>query len=386
MLIGEDMGIYLLVFNLSIGIIYVGEKLEEYRKLIISKVFYFIGILAPSILAGIRDYTIGTDVNIYGVSMFNEALRYSSFQDYIIDTKVAILSEPLYKSLNYIISRFTNNPSWILFLLSLLTVSFVFMGFYKYKKKFHLWWGMFLFYFTFFNMSLNIMRQLLASSILFFSIHYIFERKIKKYYLFVILGVGFHASCVIGIVLPLLYSLINNKKIKKYNKIIILIIIFFSLLFIANMDKITIYLVNFGLLRDNYLKYINPSVFGSYFSLKRLLLNIFELFLIFLFWKKIKKFYPEYIYVWLLAILGFIFSQIGFISTYIIRISYYFIFIRMYLYSIIPYLFKNKKDRLLIICGLATYFVLNWIYVYAYLGEHETIPYKILSSLILRII
>ncbi|NFN05203.1 EpsG family protein [Clostridium botulinum] len=369
------MAIYVLVFILSLIFINIGQKLESYKNYVLGKICYIIAILLPTMLAGFRDYNIGTDVNVYAVPMFNDAIRYINLADYLLHSSQAIFSEPLYGTMNFIISRFTINPFWILFSISLIINSFTFLGCYKYKNKIKLWFLMFLFYFTFYNLSLNMMRQSIAISIIFYATNFIFEKKINKYYLWVIVAIGFHTSGIIAIVFYPFYQYINTKFAFKYRKIINPMIIFSMIFFILLINPITNYLVSIGFIRENYNNYLNGSVFGSGFNFKFFILSVIEMILIFCPKRYIKTVSFQYNYLVLMSVIGFVLSQLTFISIYIVRIAYYFLFVRMYVYGLIVYL-SPKKRKFILLLLIVIYFVIYWIYVYCYCGLNETVPYK----------
>lgn len=371
------MTTYLMVFIISLFFIYIAEKDEKLKVFRLSKILYLIGVLLPVILAGCRAFSVGTDVMVYGVPRFNMALQFNNINEYLNANQMAILSEPLYNIFNYIISRFTTDPHWILFFIALLINGFVFAGCYKFKDIVPIWFGMALFYFTFFNLSLNLMRQSIAMAILFFATHYIFLEKKLKYYFWNVIAIGFHSTAILGLIFYPLYFYIKKKKEKKkFRSWIFNISIFIvAIIFIIILQNIIPILVEKGILRENYLNYLNGKAFGSGFSIKAFLLSLSELLFILVFSKKIRNKYESGDYLIALAIIGFVFNQLSFISTFIIRIAYYFLFIRMYLYAIIPYLYKNKKNRCLFLTVTLIYFTWYWIYNYVILGYHETIPY-----------
>ncbi|WP_322008016.1 EpsG family protein [Clostridium butyricum] len=339
------MVVYLFIFFLSLIFIYTGQVFEVHKKNSIGKILYIIGILIPSILAGLRDYSVGTDVKFYGVPMFESAIGYSNFNNYLSSNSEAVFSEPLYNLMNFIISRFTSNPFWILFFISLIINTFIFLGWYKCKNKTNLYFGMFVFYFTYYNMSLNMMRQCISMSIIFYAFNFISEKKVKKYYVLVLIAIGFHTSSIIAIIFYPFCWIINKNLVRKYSKIINPIIILSVGLCIIFIFPITRYLVSIGLIRENYMNYLSGDLFGSSFSFKAFVMGIFEIIIVLLPYKYIKQEYSKYNHIVLISIIGFIFNQLTFISNYINRISFYFLFIRLYLYGIIPYLFKNKKIK-----------------------------------------
>ena len=68
--------IYLLLFAISTLLIYIAEKKKynKYKTLLIS-----FAILIPSVIAGIRNSSVGTDVNVYGIVSYRNALQYNNY-------------------------------------------------------------------------------------------------------------------------------------------------------------------------------------------------------------------------------------------------------------------------------------------------------------------
>lgn len=72
------MVIYLLSFLISCFLIYFAEKFNRTSG-ILTSLFIFLSILIPSVLAGARALTIGTDVLNYISPMYNAASSATSF-------------------------------------------------------------------------------------------------------------------------------------------------------------------------------------------------------------------------------------------------------------------------------------------------------------------
>lgn len=82
-----------------------------------------------AILAGIRGYTVGTDVQVYGNDLFYYARTVSWSQFYHSLTKI----EPLYLLLVYFSSRFSSEPHIQYFFIGLIIYTFVMAGIVKIK-------------------------------------------------------------------------------------------------------------------------------------------------------------------------------------------------------------------------------------------------------------
>ena len=74
------MYIYIVTFLISCSLLYIGEKYQKNKLL--SYTFIVLGLLLPCTLAGLRNETIGTDVQVYVRPMFEAAINTDKFIDY----------------------------------------------------------------------------------------------------------------------------------------------------------------------------------------------------------------------------------------------------------------------------------------------------------------
>ena len=69
--------IYIVTFFISTIFVYLGDKYKG--NIIFSKVLLIAGVLCVSILAGVRDLSIGTDIKTYGEWLFKGSSSGISF-------------------------------------------------------------------------------------------------------------------------------------------------------------------------------------------------------------------------------------------------------------------------------------------------------------------
>lgn len=168
----------------------------------INAIFYCAAICCPCILAALRDKTVGTDVQIYGDSIFNMA-AHSSFSGFWTQCQV---SEPLFKIVAYCLSR-SQNIYLFYFVLQLLVVLPIFDRLIRTCKK-NAWLGMLIYYLWLYGYTLNLMRQSIAIAIIIWGSKYIIEQKPIHFFAVVVVATGFHLTGTIGIVLYLVAWLI----------------------------------------------------------------------------------------------------------------------------------------------------------------------------------
>lgn len=204
----------------------------------------FVLVLLPgSIVAGIRDFTIGTDVSSYVLPNFDFAslaFKFSDYNSYISNlkgygyTSVGIVrpTELGYNLLTFLFSRITATPHWLMFALQFLTLYFILKSVVFVFKKFNIsvTFQVFAYISIFYLQSLNIMRQSLAVAIILYAILCFSEKKYKHYILLQILACLFHSTAIVGVLFAAAYYyMIASKRsinLKKWIKWLIYPLIF----------------------------------------------------------------------------------------------------------------------------------------------------------------
>jgi len=220
---------YLTCFSLSLFLLWFGQKIKKGQCEPFRWFVYGIALLIPITLAGVRDWSIGTDVFGYGYGVFKDAATapYINGMEAVWDGWIG----PGYLWLNFIVGRITDDLNAVLFLVMFIEIICVFFSLYQWRDKIPIWFGMFVFYMFFFNLSLNLMRQFLAISIAFLGIKYMFNRKFLFFAFWVLLGYPFHNSVIIILAFYPLFWYANrftSKKSKLFFALVFLSLIIFS--------------------------------------------------------------------------------------------------------------------------------------------------------------
>lgn len=163
-------------------------------------------VLGPVILAGARDYTVGTDITTYGNYIFNAACDVDDLFRFLRRSREI---EPMYKALAWAVSRFTNNPHWFYLVTALLICGCTMCGLFYYRRWCSVTLGWACFLFLFYGDTLNTMRQCLALALVFCAFPLFLE---KKYLWFALLqgaAVLFHVTGLLALALPVLYILLE---------------------------------------------------------------------------------------------------------------------------------------------------------------------------------
>lgn len=370
------MFIYLGVFAISTILL---ASVELSKNKLIREFISILAILLPAILAGCRDSSVGVDTGAYGISFFQSACLSDSFMEFFKPYMTSITGEPLFFLIIYIASRFTNNYHAGLFAYNLITIIFLYAGMKRYKKLMNtpIWLGMLLYYLAFYNRTLNMMRQAIAISVVFYSVSYLFEKKFYKYIIWIIVAFGFHNSAIIGLLFLPMYLILdqeNNITIKKQLKRSIIFLGCVILLLSIGSVGIN-FLVSKGIVRDNYLNYLS----GGRYSSHKLSIGLVMIYIIYfiLYMKHYKYLNQRRLHATFFAIISIlsIFSCFGsLISTFISRIGYYFTPLQMLSMANIVncYNIKSKKDWIILI---VSYTLLIWFITFVIKGHEGTIPY-----------
>lgn len=362
------MVIYLVVFILISFLAFLIEKSANKK---INKFWIILIIFILSLMGGIRNHNIGTDINVYGKPWFQTATTCDKFIEY---TGKIETSDIGYLLFNYLISRFTSELNVYLFIHQLVCNTLVITTLYKYKKEnkdFSFLLALSMYYFIYYFRTYNLLRQSISLSILFFATNYLMKNRYILYILCVLIAAQFHFTAYFGLILLILYTVIASNIKRK--GILIFFIVFISILICLNAINIMKILYNIGLINERVYSY--STIFlkeKANINLIESLYKLIFIFMVFLVYKDVLK--NKYA-LFLFSILDFISFQLSSIMSYTDRIALYFGYVRMLL---IPDILdrKNYKNRfifeIIIICLLFSF----WIYKFIINGSCEIYPYE----------
>ena len=203
---------------------------QKRKKSGVTKFFLFLTTFVLIFVAGSR-YYVGTDYGAYykGLTTFAPRLKEA----------VKSFDEPGLPFLATVVLWFTNDGAWFIMTCAALTIGLFMITIFKNTESYIM--SAMLFTLIVWNGTFNGVRQYLASAILFCGHRYIFEKKLIKWLLVVLLASCFHISAVVMVVL---YFLLRNK-IRIRN---VLLLALGTFIVSANYDKIFSFI---GLLKDS---------------------------------------------------------------------------------------------------------------------------------------
>lgn len=359
------MYVYIIVFIISTFFAYMAKKFENKKG--VSIIFSLLAISVPSVLAGMRNSNIGTDVRVYGIPFFNRAVISKSFIGYskICETELG------YRIVNYIVSRFTNNINVFLFVVSFITFGLVYSSFYQRRQKVSLWLCWICYLFLFYNRFLNLLRQGIAVSIIMYAYKYIENKNWKKYLVAVFVAFIFHTTAIFAITLIFIDKIVECK----YRNSLIILISMIAIILILNYGNILkILIYNMGILSDRYARYIPYKKF-SFQVIETTILGIL-LGISFLFSKGVNGKSQTNMFYLVTGIFGIILMQLSGIADYADRIAFYYTGAYPILLASIPdAVGKEETDKVALKIFIVVLFALYWGWKYIYMGSCETYPY-----------
>lgn len=372
------MLIYVFTFLFSAFLLYCSDYIEnKYLK----KCTICLALLVPALLAGVRSSSIGTDVETYAISYFNEAHASSSFAEFFTIHNSSLLSEPLYYLSTYALARVFDDYHWALFMYQLITVCFGYFGMKRCKKIFNtpIYLGMLIYYLMLYNYSLNIIRQCIAVSIVFYAITLLFEKKYKRYFVFTLIAIGFHTSAIIALVFLPMYLLLHQEEKITLRKQMTRGAIFLIILAIVISLGSTIIqqLVDMGILRAWYTEYLSTGKYAtdvSYISIISFIPQLLYLIVLLLHYKITFVKGQESMFFLMNAIVVLLMPFLYLVSRFSSRLGYYF-WLPLTVSLVNVTLCYEKKSRLFVRILLLLFIGAIWYREIVVLGYNETVPY-----------
>lgn len=365
--------IYLLIFTLSISAQLVAYQLKKKcSQRYLYSILIFLSLLIPAWLAGVRANSVGTDMFYYAIRVFEasdkNASNFSEFISYINFLGI----EHGYAIMNFFLVKIFHNIEVMLLVDNFIVIIFVYLGLKEYFHNKPVWLGMLTFYLLLYNDSLNIMRQSIALSMVFYSIMLLMNRKYFFSFAMALLATGFHSTAILSFFFLSILWGINTSKVRKYVVYIISFIAIFLLLKLEDIAALIITYVPFLAARSyKYSKYL--SQLGEYTIS---LYNCFTFGLIFLLliitYKKVKQKDQNVIFF----ITIYIFLLVMLMSTSFIlgRIAFYFEIFMTVIIMVLQEIFTGSSKKLYQI-GIIGLLGLSWVYRVILCNYGETFPY-----------
>ena len=178
---------FILVVFFSLIIAYLADK---YNK----KTLLFLCIAIITCFAGLRGENVGIDTSNY----------YEIFIAIYRGQKVYGL-ESFFVAVSGILMNFFKHPAYLIFIYSAISNVLILCRLWTMRKKSSFPFSVFVYFVSFYLLSMNIQRQFVAIAIVFFGTLFLEKRKYILYWISLVLGCLFHTSAIIGIVILFVY-------------------------------------------------------------------------------------------------------------------------------------------------------------------------------------
>lgn len=210
------MIVYFLICIIALLLAHISSKINRFTLL-------FVAIILLTIVSGFRDYSVGTDTHTYHY-VFN---HYTSNMEYTYGQERGFLEIS-----RIVVSIFRNDRAMFVtcsFITNFMIIAFL----WKLRNQYSLTL-MFFFYITlFYPDTMNIMRQYLGASIVFYYTYLLKKRKYIIHILIItICGIIFHRSIFIAVSITILWYVLYDRS--DYRKIKVFVLTLLSLPFILN--------------------------------------------------------------------------------------------------------------------------------------------------------
>lgn len=351
---------YIATFSLSVVLVSIGLR----KKI---RLFAWTGLLVPILVSGLR-LGVGTDYYTY-VSLYNSLKNYT-FSEYLQGGPTEIGF--------YLIGTFSrmigDSEMLMFFGFSMLTVIFFYLGLNRYQLR-HKSIIYFLFIFTIYPGSFNLVRQSAAISIAFYANSFLLEKKRVKFLLLMLLAGTVHVSALIAI--PLLYfnyifsekkELLNSSWRLKASLVKALIP---TVVITALLPFTFIILGQLGVF-EKYIQYESVDLTGNNYSF---FLKLFIFTGISIFAHKIIKNAQDRAFFGLSA-MEVSLVALGFITSPLKRIAMYFSIYPLLLLPKIVDMFTDKLGKTLSYTLIILFGISYFIFSFYILGQAEIFPYE----------
>lgn len=376
------MAVYLWGGVASIILFAISEKIVKKRRWI----FVLPALLIPCVIAGLRAETVGVDTEGYMVPMIKAALFSDNYVSYMSSKWYRIWKylsvknyEVGFSFIVYVFAKLFNSIFAVQFAIQALTVVPIYLA--VCRTKYKTWICMSVYYFMFFNTSLNMIRQMVAVSFCLLAVQFFIEKKKAFFWLFAVIGFSFHYSSVLILIVVFSYKFVQKEKNRKIlglklnpaycNMILVMLT---SILCLLSLNVIAQILPYIGL--GKYVNYLMSSSSTLQFMPMQIVTRLPILILFIVNWKTMKKKENNLNFYFTMIFLDIVVAQLTSVNIYSGRLTVYFSIFGIFSYASLCS--KAKYKYFTKVCVFA-YLIFYWWYFYVFLGRDSTIPYAIMQ-------
>lgn len=384
MMISSSIVIYLMTFMVSLLLIQLAsmcsiKKDDHYSKIyskkLIEKVLMIFACILPCLLAGLRADYVGKDISVYVTNNFNMAINHS-MDLFTYFNKTGL--EFFFALIVYICAKY-GNIHILYFMIELLTIVPIMVLLYHNKNKISMTFGMAIFYFLFFNLSLCVMRQSIAMSFLILSYDYLNKINYKKAILFSIIACLSHNSALIMVLIYLFIYLAGRSKYQKqiywgFGIVLILIFYYYNNLISIAMSLVSHISTRYAFYIDYY---ASKTKIWSQVPATDLVCKSTLILLTYLILKTTKKVNNENNTLFIMTLIGRYFVIFTAVFYESMRLAFYFdFFLILYIPLALTAFKKTVINKIIINIVFIIPAVIYWYYFIMIVGAYGTNIYS----------
>lgn len=247
------MVVYLLTFLTASFSAFCASHFISKSKII----FFFFSlctILIPSLIAGLRSETVGTDMRFYLLEIYEKAAIYSDKSQIMTDGTF----EPVFLLIVFCALNLFKSLQGILFSLEFVNMSLVYTGLVLLRKKLSIGIAVAVYLFLFFNDSMNLMRQHVAVSLCFLSFACLYRKKYVFCLITYAIALFAHSTSFIFAVPIIVFESFRRGWVNMKSTIVKIYMVGLPLsLFL--IDKLLSILISLGVVSEKYMRYLTTE-------------------------------------------------------------------------------------------------------------------------------
>lgn len=367
--------IYIVFFSFSTLLLSFNELLRK-RYRLIAMLFVILSIMLVSVLNGVRNFNIGTDILVYGNQYFNMAVNSQTIKEYLQMTYSVYNSnlEYGYQLFNYFISRFTNDIHWYYFWLGVVTNCLIYLGINQFREDINVPIAWLVYLLMFYGNTLNIMRQSLALGFVFLGLSlYIKGNRKLISIIFIGLASFFHQTAIVGFLILALYIFLEKSSNSMKLHLRIIVIAFFAML---SSSSILALLSDRGILNSRLEQYVTFNSRSSEVNISTIGMRLpFVIYWTAFYKNKIEgKVLPSFMYI--LIVLDFVFLPMRAIDITVSRIVLYIAIFKVIAF---PLMIRSTTKRYVKIFSffiMILFLLISWYLQVVVNGNGEIFPFE----------
>ena len=327
----------------------------KFAEMTNNKKIVWLIVLALSLIAGLRNLSVGIDTKNYD-RWFNLISNDRQSQIYGLEESFIFICD--------ILLSLWNNTNFLLFIFALLSHGLIIFTLWKNREHIAFRWGVLSYYIMFFAFSLNGMRQFIAVAFVIYATNYIREGKYFRYILMILAGSMFHLTALIGI-LYILYEIPFIRNYSRKRKILVI-----SLCCVISVFAVSLV----GALLNKYVGYFDrQATSGGIMMLVKLLMLILALVIIGVPVDKDKR------HIWstfaFFYAVGIMLNSLSYMFKYVGRIGMYFYVFEAFF---IGWVFNVKNHSIWVALVKLAYGLLILYFLYDLLvgNRQGELPYR----------